>query len=51
MIDEQTVWDDIWPIVERLIAATLAEESQAIRSLVLPGSLAADALDPSRQDR
>ena len=45
MIDEQTVWDDIWPIVERLIAATLAEESQAIRSLVLPGGLAADALD------
>ena len=45
MIDEQTVWDDIWPVVERLIAATLAEDPQAIRSLVLPGGLAADALD------
>jgi len=45
MIDEQTVWDDIWPIVERLIAATLAEDPQAIRPLLLPGGQAADALD------
>ena len=45
MIDEQTVWDDIWPVVERLIAATLAEDPQAIRPLLLPGGQAADALD------
>jgi len=45
MIDEQKVWDDIWPVVERLIAATVAEDPQAIRQLLLPGGPAADALD------
>lgn len=45
MIDEQTVWDDIWPVVERLIAATLAEEPRAIRPLLLPAGRASDALD------
>lgn len=45
MIDEQKVWDDIWPVVERLIAATVAEDPQAIRQLLLPGGQAADALD------
>ena len=45
MIDEKTVWDDIWPVVERLIAATVAEDSQAIRQLLQPHGQAADALD------
>lgn len=45
MIDEQAVWDDIWPVVERLIAATLAEEPQAIRQFLQPAEQAADALD------
>ncbi len=45
MIDEQTVWDDIWPVVERLIAAALAEDAHAIRQHLLPGSQAHDALD------
>lgn len=45
MIDEQTVWDDIWPVVERLIAATLAEDAPAIGHLLLPGGQAHDALD------
>ena len=45
MIDEQTVWDDIWPVVERLIAATLAEDPPAIRPLLLPSGQAAEALD------
>lgn len=45
MIDEQTVWDDIWPVVERLIAATVAEAPQIMQPLLLPGEQAADALD------
>ncbi len=45
MIDEQTVWDNIWPVVERLIAATVAEDSQTIHQLLHPGGQAADALD------
>jgi hypothetical protein len=45
MIDEKTVWDDIWPVVERLIDATVAEDPQTIRQLLHPGGQAADALD------
>lgn len=45
MIDERTVWDDIWPVVERLISATLAEDPQAIQQQLLPGEQAAEALD------
>ncbi len=44
MIDEQTVWDDIWPVVERLIAATATEDAPTIHQLLLPGGQAADAL-------
>jgi hypothetical protein len=45
MIDEQAVWDDIWPVVEQLITATLAEDPQTIRQFLQPGEQAADALD------
>jgi hypothetical protein len=45
MIDERTVWDDIWPVVERLIAAAVAEDPQTIRQLLYPQGQAADALD------
>jgi hypothetical protein len=45
MINEQTVWDEIWPVVERLIAATIAEDPQRIRPLLQPAGQAADALD------
>ena len=45
MIDEKTVWDDIWPVVERLISATVAEDPQTIRQLLYPGGQAANALD------
>lgn len=45
MIDEKTVWDDIWPVVERLISATVAEDTRTIRQQLLPGGPAADALD------
>lgn len=45
MIDEQTVWSDVWPVVERLITATVAEDSRTIESLLLPNDQAAEALD------
>jgi hypothetical protein len=45
MIDEETVWDDIWPVVERLIDATVAEDPRTIRQLLHPVGQAADALD------
>ena len=45
MIDEQTVWEDVWPVVERLITATLAEDSATMRRQLEPHSMAADALD------
>ena len=45
MIDEKTVWDDIWPVVERLISATVAEDAQTLRQLLHPHGQASDALD------
>lgn len=43
-ISEQTVWAEIWPMVEKLIEATLAEESETIAQLLLPESQAAEML-------
>lgn len=45
MIDEKTVWDDIWPVVEQLISATVAEDPQTLRQLLHPHGQASDALD------
>ena len=45
MIDEKTVWDEIWPVVEQLISATVAEDNRAILQLLYPVGQAADALD------
>ena len=45
MIDEKTVWDDIWPVVERLISATVAEDPQTLQQLLYPHEQASDALD------
>ena len=45
MIDEQTVWDDVWPVVEQLITATLTEDPATISQQLLPEDQAADALD------
>lgn len=45
MIDEKTVWDDIWPVVERLISAAVAEDPQTLRQLLHPHGQASDALD------
>ena len=45
MISEETVWEDVWPVVEKLIEATLAENSDGIAELVVPGEQAAEMLD------
>jgi hypothetical protein len=45
MINEHAVWDEIWPVVEQLIAATIAEDSQRICQFLQPEGQAADALD------
>lgn len=45
MIDEKTVWDDIWPVVEQLISAAVAEDAQAMQQLLYPHGQAADALE------
>lgn len=45
MIDEKTVWDDIWPVVEQLISATVAEDPRTLQQLLFPGGQAADAFD------
>jgi hypothetical protein len=45
MIDEATIWKEVWPVVERLIEATLAEDDQTIATLVYPGEQAAEVLD------
>jgi hypothetical protein len=44
-ISQETVWQAIWPTVEGLIEATLAEDDAAIRPLLIPGSPAAAAHD------
>jgi hypothetical protein len=45
MIDEATIWKDVWPVVERLIEATLAEDDQTLATLVVSGEQAAETLD------
>ncbi|MCB8923916.1 MAG: hypothetical protein H6662_20240 [Ardenticatenaceae bacterium] len=44
MIDQETVWSDIWPVVESLIQATLAEDGAAIDPLLVPGEQAAEMM-------
>lgn len=45
MIDEQTIWDEVWPVVENLIQATLAEDATAMRTLLAEDGTAAAMLD------
>jgi len=45
MISEETVWKNVWPVVEKLIEATLAESSDGLVQLVAPGEQAAELLD------
>jgi hypothetical protein len=45
MIDEKTIWDEVWPVVENLIEATLAEDAATMRTLLTPNGQAAAMLD------
>jgi hypothetical protein len=45
MIDEQTVWDEVWPVVDNLIQATLAEDAATMRTLLTVDGQAAAMLD------
>lgn len=45
MIDVETVWRDIWPVVETLIHATVEEDSAKARQLVQADGMAEQALD------
>jgi hypothetical protein len=41
MISQETVWQEIWPVVEALIQATLAENDEQVKVHLLPGGQAA----------
>lgn len=45
MIEEKTIWDEVWPVVEQLIEATLAENAATMRTLLTPDGQAAAMLD------
>jgi hypothetical protein len=45
MIDEKTIWDEVWPVVEKLIEATLAEDAATMHTLLTPDGQAAAMLD------
>lgn len=45
MIDEKTIWEAVWPVVENLIEATLAEDAATMRTLLTPDGQAAAMLD------
>ncbi|MCB0036808.1 MAG: hypothetical protein KDE51_22405 [Anaerolineales bacterium] len=45
MISQETVWEEIWPVVEQLIQGTLAEDHEAIQKALLPKGQAAEMYD------
>lgn len=45
MIDEATVWSDIWPVVEQVIRHTLLEDDDGIRPYLSPHTPPAHILD------
>lgn len=42
MISQETVWQDIWPVVEKAIQATLEEDGAGVKKLLVPNSQVAD---------
>lgn len=38
MISKETVWQDIWPVVESAIQATLAEDGAGVKRLLVPNT-------------
>ena len=45
MIEEKTIWEAVWPVVEQLIEATLAEDAATMRTLLTPNGQAAAMLE------
>jgi hypothetical protein len=45
MVSKETIWNDVWPVVEQLIQATVDEDSEAIAQLLVPGERAAEMLN------
>jgi hypothetical protein len=45
MIDEHTVWEEIWPVIEQLVTATLEGDGAALNRLLAPDSPAAEMHD------
>ncbi len=45
MISEETIWEQIWPVVAQAIEATLAEDEAALALLTIEGGQATDALE------
>ena len=45
MIDKQVVWNEIWPVIQRLIQATADEDEQKVTSLLAPERQAAQLYD------
>lgn len=45
MINEKTIWEEVWPVVEKLIEATLAEDAATMHTLLTPDGQAAAMLD------
>jgi hypothetical protein len=45
MIDKETIWDGIWPVVQALVVATLEDDKAGLKKLLVPRSQAAELLD------
>jgi hypothetical protein len=45
MIEKETVWNGIWPVVQALVMATLEEDEVALKKLLVPRSRAAELYD------
>ncbi len=44
MISEDSIWTEVWPVVESAIEATLSEDAPALQSHLLPDGQASDVL-------
>lgn len=42
MIDKETIWEEIWPVVQTFVVATLEDDPVAVEKLLVPRSQAAD---------
>ncbi len=45
MIDKETIWNGIWPVVQTFVVATLEDDKAALKKLLVPRSQAAECLD------